>query len=110
MKTKEPDFLSDKQIQGNKIIALFMELETPDGVYFEYLLKDGNRSKLTHFLLLEYHLSWDWLMPVCSKIDTVCGIDLHEWDQFINESLESKNINIVFSAVVEFIEWYNQNK
>ena len=53
--------------KNNKLIAEFMELETPDGVYFEYLTKDGERSKLTHFMLLEYHLSWDWLIPVIHK-------------------------------------------
>ena len=55
-------------MQENKLIAEFMDLETPDGVYYEYLTKDGHRSELTHFILLEYHLRWDWLMPVVDKI------------------------------------------
>ena len=33
-------------MKSNLLIAEFMGLETPDGVYFEYLTKDGERSKL----------------------------------------------------------------
>ena len=46
-----------------------MGLETPDGCYFEHLTKEGNR-KLTHHILLKYHISWNWLMPVIEEIDT----------------------------------------
>ena len=52
---------------SNRLIAEFMGLETPDGVYFEHLTKNVERSKLTHFILLEYHISWDWLIPVVQK-------------------------------------------
>ena len=50
----------------NKLRAEFMGLETPDGCYFEHLTKEGNRE-LTHHILLQYHTSWDWLMPVVQK-------------------------------------------
>ena len=56
-------------MKDNKLIAEFMDLETPNGVYYEHLTKDGHRSKLTHFMLLEYHESWDWLMPVVGEIE-----------------------------------------
>ena len=62
-----------------------MGLETPNGIYFEYLTKDGERSKLTHFILLEYHLYWDWLMPVVDKIESLgYSYDRINADVFIN--------------------------
>ena len=66
---------------------------------------------------LEYHSSYDWLMPVLEKIQSLnyvyeicngaCRIkiptDRGWW-------LEETTIKSVFSAVVEFIKWYNSNE
>ena len=90
-------------MKENKLIAEFMGLETPDGVYFEYLTKDGERSKLTHFMLLEYHLSWDWLMPVVEKC---CILNNEEGFEPFYDLCELK-IATTYKAVVEFIK--NQN-
>ena len=96
-------------MKDNKLIAEFMGLETPDGVYFEYLTKDGERSKLTHFMLLEYHLSWDWLMPVANEIIKSRDEQNADWDLTdLKYSLQTTNIELVYKAVVEFIK--NQNK
>jgi len=54
------------EAESNKLIAEFMELETSDRRYFEHLTKDGKRQ-LTHYILLNYHTSWDWLIPVVIK-------------------------------------------
>ncbi len=87
----------------NKLIAEFMELETSDGCYFEHLTKKGN-TELTHHILLQYHISWDWLMPVVEKIEQVNeGVP----DQLLNISLFS-SIDEVYQAVIEFIESYEQ--
>jgi len=56
--------------ENNKLIAEFMGLETSDGCYFEHLTKEGKRE-LTHYILLEYHISWDWLIPVVKKIENL---------------------------------------
>ena len=90
----------------NKLIAEFMGLETPDGCYFEHLTKEGNRE-LTHHILLEYHTSWDWLMPVVSKILTNENyIDLTQREN-IMDSLPYGMIEDTYDAVVKFIKWYN---
>jgi hypothetical protein len=58
-----------------------------------------------------FHLDWNWLMQVVEKIDEVCGIDLHEWDEHINNALCSKSLSTTYNACVEFVQWYNnQNK
>jgi hypothetical protein len=120
-------------MKSNKLIAEFMELETPDGCYFEYITKEGERSKLTHFILLEYHLSWSWLMPVVRKIDNTITLSskdesyLYCFDMVsenhvtIFDSLTSTTIvkvpfdkayerEPVYKAVVKFIEWYNKKQ
>jgi hypothetical protein len=93
---------------SNKLIAEFMELETPDGVYFEYLTKDGERSKPTHFMLLKYHLSWDWLIPVIEKIQDK-HLENPELDYWCVDEirLAVPNIQQVYYLVVEFIKDQN---
>jgi len=88
-------------MKDNKLIAEFMGLETSDGCYFEHLTKEGNRE-LIHHILLKYHTSWDWLMPVVHNIkETDLDFDVLEIGLPIYD---------VYKAVVEFIKDYNQNK
>lgn len=105
---------------NNKLIAEFMGLETPDGIYFEYLTKDGHRSELTHFMLLKYHLEWNWLMSVVDKIQSIedgyyCVTIDHNvctiWNEDFtyNESeISYSTMDAVYKAVVLFINWYNE--
>ena len=88
-----------------------MGLETPDGCYFEHLTKEGNRE-LTHHILLQYHTSWDWLMPVGEKIDAMFGED-DEVDDAINRvhnAVLSFDIDNTYRAIVEFIKTYNDER
>tara|TARA_R100000654_G_C2654829_1_gene123787 strand:- start:37 stop:351 length:315 start_codon:yes stop_codon:yes gene_type:complete len=100
--------------ENNKMIAEFMDLETPDGCYFEYITKEGERSKPTHFILLEYHTSWDWLMPVVKK----CWRIINELDMSFDKVIFKYRFDYIvyadlkesYEAIVEFINEYNQNK
>ena len=107
-----------------------MGLETPDGCYFEHLTKEGNRE-LTHHILLQYHTSWDWLMPVVQKIaenhtfitpyfNTSCKLDgsVFVFGEYVDRKLIKKLkrkgenislINAVYKQVVEFIKEYNES-
>jgi hypothetical protein len=96
-------------MNDNKLIAEFMDLETPDGVYYEYLTKDGHRSELTHFILLEYHTSWDWIMPVVEKIMWDNDIEDNQCTN-IEEALCDAKIDRVYDAVVEFIKQYDNQR
>lgn len=108
-------------MESNKLIAEFMGLETPNGIYFEYLTKDGERSKLTHFILLEYHLYWDWLMPVVDKIESLgYSYDRINADVFINNQngenvipnpMDENTMTMIektYYVVGEFIKQYNR--
>lgn len=62
-------------IEGNRLIAEFMELRLVGDVYM-------NAPYKTPFVIglveeLKYHSSWDWLMPVLLKIKDERGI--HIW-------------------------------
>jgi len=98
-------------MKENKLIAEFMGLEleeTLEGL-FVYARKEQSPIKLndirTEFYEvheLQYHTSWDWLMPVVEKcFDTIPHY-------FINESLLTMDIEVVYDRVVEFINEYNK--
>jgi hypothetical protein len=97
--------------EGNKLIDIFME-ETP--------CDDS-----------QYHSSWDWLMEVVEKIENKlkwkycveiinnlywpsgnmyeCLI-YDEGNALRLEGFQSESkINVVWQAVIEFIQWFNKN-
>ncbi len=119
-------------LEGNKIIAEFMGLKYEKKKYW-----DGNKNWYKHvwngFELseLEYNSSWDWLMPVIEKIESlyggdaisvriqyhICEVEMNTQYALANdfhlpeiwERAESK-IEATWLTVIAFINWYNQNK
>ena len=91
-------------MKENKLIAEFMGMQHTDIGWYdndEVLQLQDNT-----FDDLEFHKSWDWLMPVVEKIEQV-----HEGvpQELMNVSLFS-TIDDVYKAVVEFINQYNKTK
>ena len=91
-------------MKDNKLIAEFMEHEPivkGDDVYYEL-----NHIRLTSEDDLRYHTSWDWLMPVVSKITR----DEQYWEEDYREHLMDivpyGHIEDTYDAVVEFIKQY----
>ena len=88
---------------NNKMIAEFMGIVYPklDNVIVidNVVIKEDD---------LQYHTSWNWLMPVVSKCFKT-GDDTHEWDN-IMDTLFTCDRDIVYAQVVEFINQYNKNK
>jgi|ERR1039457_170909 hypothetical protein len=135
MKTTEQIRIIERQIiKGNKLIAEFMVIKN----VFEYIMKDGISLGLyiaededgsidySHVRInfIKYHSSWDWLIPVVSKIEEsnefsviifkgCCDIHdaLGKYKSF--ESIEKgggqPKILSTYQAVIEFIKWYNKN-
>ena len=57
---------------------------------------------------LQYHTSWDWLMPAVQKcFDTQQPAEGQHY--FINESLLTMDMGVVYDRVVEFIKTYNND-
>ncbi len=116
----------EESIEGNKLIAEFMgaewrswkdnklsmyRFENPIGDTYAFHIKD-----------LKYHSSWDWLMPVVEKIESLgyCVFQQNDacWIKVgrvgmkmpIISNLAENKKEATWLTVVEFIKWYNQNK
>jgi len=104
-------------VDANKLIAEFMgAVGTPKynptewDVYITGSLDvDSDDENAQHFYTpdeMKYHTSWDWLMPVVQKcFDTQQPSEGQHY--FINESLLTMDIEVVYDRVVEFIKEYN---
>jgi len=113
--------LADALSIDNKLIAKFMGY-CEDGIY----CTNGSHKLWEGGFL--YHSSWDWLMPVVEKIESlkfnkvICiyfkihknYVSIDCFDKYSNciyshelpYSVDSK-IESVFKGVVKFINWYN---
>ena len=75
--------------------------------------------------LAKYHTSWDWLMPVVVQINatTKYTVVIQSMDCYVYDSESGKQItfptmnhqpdeliNSVNEAVIQFIQWYNENQ
>lgn len=121
MNTQTPQDQEKHTIQGNKLIAIF------DGWKFKPM-KNGKImvSGSVYFAdtpeavdifcgeKLQYHTSWDWLMPVYKKLtDEIDKLELRNYNpsQIIMEDcLLDADISGVYENLVDSIHWYNTNQ
>ena len=97
-------------MKDNKLIAEFMELEaSPKYNPKEYYIKEYNSGEWYIPEEMQYHNSWDWLMPVVQKcrLESRCEYDEDDnWNE-IHWSLEECNLDKTYKAVVQFIKEQN---
>lgn len=110
-------------LEGNKLIAEFMnrkwDLESLCGILGLYVF---NSSCDEIAYEIQYHSSWDWLMPVVEKIWDIIGnrqslfyfdphnICLKENYILITSGKDHvSNMHDCYYTVVNFIKWYNKN-
>lgn len=107
-------------IENNKLIAEFFTdgktVRTAGGAR-AYVI-NGMPTKKDR---LQFYLSWDWLMPVVEKIESLdCVVEITEtfchiykenvgWINSDKGNCKTK-IESVYKAVIQFINWHNQNK
>ena len=110
-------------LEGNKLIAKF--------IYDDSFIDDGDGdcycespNGMIDFYIedAKYHSSWDWLMPIYTKInryisercltDFVFATNTEQLHLNLWMALEdcSDTPLVLWFHVVEFIKWYNQNK
>lgn len=111
--------------ENNRLIAEFMGWEEQKddtkrwyGQWFDNIT--GERHTYLFF-----NTSWDWLMTVVEKINTIDDyrftVNIQSMDVQIQDHLEGGNIidffsgegtdkliNSVYTACVEFVKWHNQ--
>ena len=97
---------------NNKLIAEFMGINvvTEDDIRAN---KNPTISSYEGYLEedLEYHSSWDWLMPVANEIIKSRDEQNADWDLTdLKYALCTTNIEWVYKAVVNFIKRTNLNQ
>lgn len=118
--------LNKNKMNTNKLIAEFM-----GGVMHEGLMSLPNDNNLYNIdCQLQYHTSWDWLMPVVDKIEKEleeefrvvmledeCSIYQKTEDQKLQSSFEcvaeifaTSKIEATYDAVVDFIKQAIENE
>jgi hypothetical protein len=86
-----------------KMISEFMK-----GYDFEHI--DGGLP------LGDFSNSWDWLMPVVKKCNSIRNevlsypTDVEDYWEDIHNSLEELDVYWTFKKCVVFIKWYNKNQ
>ena len=96
--------------ENNKIIAEFMGY-IDNGCSEEGFLINPITNFDEEINDLKYHLDWNWLMKVISKINEI--EEVYEIEEFlvIRDEICTGRIETTYDAVTEFIKWYNeQNK
>jgi len=113
--------------ENNKLIAEFMGIES-----FKDSLASLNDGKINIskdvYEQAKYHTSWDWLMPVVEKIESIIFDENNSFNVTIGSTIycviqdsngecydmtydgEKTKLLVVYKAIVEFIKWYNENK
>jgi len=111
--------MENEILEGNKLIAEFMGAKYYD-CYKNSIYPNGisiwkydtppkeDCTILWNTPDMQYHTSWDWLMPVVEKIEKLPFIEERASDGHDKISL-IYDINNVYPQVVEFIKWYNEN-
>lgn len=123
--------MTEKDITiGNLLIAKFMDNWTDTGLEPAFHVHNHKGYELHE---LQFHTSWDWLIPVVEKIGSTdySSVDIH-WGTGCTDSFawcdilwsnnsksfhtsddlntdEQSLIKAIWLAVIEFIKWYNKN-
>lgn len=119
--TNEPDPFWPDDGTKNKWYASFEPGNNP-----RKSSKSGTKRQLWD---LDYHTSWDWLMPVVEKIEKIpdTWVRIYGDEKYFECEIDDANytnadgtgsrfhirgktkIDAVYQAVLEFINWYNSN-
>lgn len=113
----------EKTIEGNCLIAEFMGLTRKEAnatynkaQYYKPDPKDARKtgSFINYFDSLEYHKSWDKLMPIIATLNTLYAEDaFYGFDHDIYLSMRNWVSDVVienaFGDAVTMIKWYNKN-
>jgi len=117
-------------LENNDIIAKFMGGKYETNLPFEYI-KTGwtntpanDNQQIAQSHQFKYNFSWNWLMPVVEKIESfkhpvyICGNNCQIYEKkswgkdigWFTDSYGRDKLEAVYLAIIDFINWYNQNK
>ncbi len=90
---------------GGKVVNI--PSKTDNELIAEFMEVDGFLS----LSQMEYHQSWNWLMPVVEKISDIKGWSLNSTLEWLSESQDRDGFydrDGIFQSVVEFINQLNK--
>ena len=95
-------------MKDNNLIAEFMGFKQPHPEFPDttYWYKELPNGRLETLAILNYHISWDWLIPVVDKCFEVA--DNAEQCKVIRHALHETDKEYLYRAVVEFIKQLNK--
>jgi len=96
--------------ENNKLIAEFMGLvyAPQNKRWRDWFTEDGRRITFGIRIPLQYHKSWDWLMPVVREILTLIDINQSDYDaSALKFEVLDDDIKRAYIEVIEFIKNYN---
>ncbi len=107
--------------RNNILIAEFMGLKTLTRKEAEGKWEILNVNEVSILEHQRYHLSWDWLMPVVEKIESISDTELtcmtteikeYQFQIYLSNTClrDTNKLELIYQAVLEFIEWYNQTQ
>jgi len=109
--------ISDEILIDNKLIAEFIENDKQCKEAMKYFDNEEFGTIYFDTTGLKYHKSWDWLMPVVEKIwdiiknkESLFYFTVNKELTIFSKAYGENNINTCYSAVIEFINWYNKQK
>jgi hypothetical protein len=89
-------------MMNNKLIADFMQLRFENNQYYTPTHNSGEWLTESE---LQYHTSWDWLMPVVQKCFYGTPVQVEDnQDNFFYIKNSLPDMDATYKAVVEFIE------
>lgn len=109
-------------LEGNKLIVEFMGGNMIKDIFNCHESTKTHNERCLHGLNIsqsKYHSSWDWLMPVVEKMETLgittrfgdkrcLSINHIKYDfEYDTEDDCNSNIEAVYTCVIKFIKWYN---
>jgi hypothetical protein len=103
-----------KTTENNKLIAEFMGVKTISADNLRKELQEQKRNGVNFSINkeveedLKYHECWNWLMPVGRKIMEMLIDYPEELKKSIVANLTMFDRAGTYRAVVEFINWYNE--
>ena len=120
-------------VEGNRLIAEFMGFKQVRAKYYGKMTdKDGKRTYPAWRDLsgvfsdkrndiadygLQFHFSWDWLMPAYKKFNDMVEANeiTHDyessaWHDALEVYILKVNITEAHKCFSQLIKWYNQNK
>ena len=118
--------------EGNKLIEKFNHPEY--SINGDWILKNDEVGTRYHVSVLQYHTSWDWLMPVVEKIEKIhddfhgyFGVHIYSNSctiQGTNLRTDPENFHPAYMSdpnlicetkiestwynILQFIQWYNK--